>query len=136
MRLSFYALGLISLVSACTSSSDFVAGQGSSTITVKNYKYQDVYNGVLKSIRSVDSNGTDIGNSLSVSRSDIKTGRIEANSPPNLFSYGEVVAVFIVPPKDSESYRIEVQSAPALATNVMANNWEEEVLQEIRKNLP
>jgi hypothetical protein len=51
-----------------------------------------------------------------------------------LFSWGEKVAVFVAKANVTET-KVEVVSKRALATNIIAPNWESEVLQRVAQLL-
>ena len=78
---------------------------------------------------------SDLG--LRIARVDDETGHVAAQAGAGLWSYGEVIGVFVRPSiRDSSVCTVEVVSRKRLATNVLAKNWETEVLERLDAQFP
>ena len=120
-------------ISACTSSSDFRAGEGGTAITLSSTSYKTVFNNVIHALQKTTSDRSiDFDKGLNIDKQSYNDGIIEASSASGLAGYGEAVAVFIIPPHDNINHRIEVHSAPVLATNITATDWEDRVIHSIK----
>jgi len=71
---------------------------------------------------------------LSVATESKGDGYVLAERGATLFSWGEKVAVFVAKANVTET-KVEVVSKRALATNIIAPNWESEVLQRVAQLL-
>ncbi|MDX1950322.1 MAG: hypothetical protein SFT90_07495 [Rickettsiales bacterium] len=130
--LLLFVLGL----SSCTSMNDLGSGRTGKSFVVDGYTYDQVWNSSLAAVRQTTGDqSAEIEKVLTISKEDRQSGQILASSGMSLFSYGEVVGVFISPPKNAPSHKIEVESRAKLKTNVTSNNWEDEVIASIRQQL-
>lgn len=78
---------------------------------------------------------SDLG--LRIARFDEEAGHVAAEAGGGLWSYGEVIGVFVRPSsRDSDVCAVQVVSRKRLATNVLAKNWEADVLERVDAQLP
>ena len=66
--------------------------------------------------------------------SNEKEGTILAETAMSAFSYGEAIAVF-VQKLDVSQTRVEVVSKRRLATNILAYNWENRILDKLSEHV-
>ena len=129
-------LTLIALTSACTSTSDLGAGKTGKSIVVTGKSYDQVWNASVAAVKEITGDQSwEVEKNLHISKEDKAAGRIEANTGMSLWSWGEVVGVFITPPNNAAQHKIEVESRAKMKTNVTSNNWEDEVIANIKKKL-
>lgn len=121
---------------SCNSMSDLARNSGGQSINVSGYSYNQVWDASIATLKNEKgSRSLDIDKDISIYSSDKSKGEIIANTGFGLASYGEVIGVFITPPKNASSHKIEVQSKAKMATNVFANDWEGDILSGINKRL-
>ena len=133
---TFLFLSLSIFLVSCTSTADLGAGKTGKSIMVKGNKYDDIWNASIKSLQSEKGDQSlEIKKNIGITEQDKSRGYIKAESGLSLFSYGEVIGVFIEPANDAPSHIIEVESRSRLKTNVTANNWEDEILKSIKSQL-
>lgn len=126
MRGLIGAVAIALAVSGCTTLADARLAEGSGTKKTFNAGYEQVWDATLKSVKSVG---------LEVASEDKSKGQIMAQGGVSAFSWGENVAVFVLK-KDSNATEVEVVSKRALATNVTASDWSDDILEKIPTYLP
>ena len=78
---------------------------------------------------------SDLG--LLIARVDEEARHAAAEAPAGLWSYGEVIGVFVRPSLgDSSVCAVEVVSRKRMATNLLAKNWETDVLDRLDAQFP
>lgn len=136
MKKTFLTVLLSLSLFACTNSSDLGTGKSGKKFMVKGYTYDQIWNASLDGLSGTYSDQKlDFERSLTVAKKDKSAGRIEANSDIGMWSFGEVVGVFISPAKNAPEHTIEVESRSKLKTNITNNNWEDEVITSINNEL-
>lgn len=121
---------------ACASSTDLKRGGTGQSFAVQGKTYDQVWDASLRTLDSVnDDRSLDIQRNLRITAQDKAAGRIEATSDVSLWSYGEIIGVFITPPRNAPVHEIYVESLSKLKTNVTSNNWEDEVIAAIKAEL-
>lgn len=135
--LNLFALSsFMLLVAACSSSNDLGSGKTGKAITVSGYTYNQVWNAAITAVKQEKGDQSlEVEKNLTISKEDKNAGVINASTGMSMLSWGEVVGVFISPAHDAPSHRVEVESLSKMKTNVFANNWEDELLRSIQKNL-
>jgi hypothetical protein len=132
----FSVLALAALA-ACAGTDDLGPGKTGKSFTVSGPSYDQVWNAALASVKEqTGDQSLEVEKNLSVSKEDKATGSIVATTGMSVLSWGEVVGVYINPPHDAPSYRIDVESRTKLQTNFFANNWEDEIIAGIKTKLP
>lgn len=128
---------LLCFVVSCTSSSDFIQGQGGKAVTFKGYRYNTLFDATIKSLETLKSDRSgDLGKGITIDYRNRNLGRIEASSGMGMLSYGEAIAVFITPSNDADQHRIEVHAKPVLTTTFTHTEWEDRIVNKIRETLP
>jgi hypothetical protein len=124
------------MLQACATSADLKRGGTGQSFVVQGKSYDQVWDASLRTLGGVsDDRSLDIQRNLRVTSSDKAAGRIEATSDISFWSYGEIVGVFITPPRNAPEHEIYVESLSKVKTNVTSNNWEDEVITAIKAEL-
>jgi hypothetical protein len=129
MRLFSKALILIILslpISGCNTLLDAANSKGSGKYRIYNKSYDAVWSATIKTVNA---------SSLDLIVADKEKGKILAEGPISVFSWGEKVAIFIERVGNKIKTRVEVISKRALATNFTAKNWENHILKDLDKEL-
>lgn len=138
MKLLHTLIVMVSLLAltACGTSGDLGRGKTGKSITVQGKTYDQIWDASLAAVKRTDGDQKlEIEKNLSITKEDKAQGEINASTGMSLLSWGEVVGIYITPPGEAPQHRIEVESLSKLKTNVFANNWEDELLDAIQKNL-
>lgn len=134
---SLALLATLALLAACSSSGDLGRGKTGKSFVAPGYSYDQVWAAALASVKETKGDQSlEVEKNLSITKEDKAAGVIEASTSISLWSWGEVVGVFITPAYDAPAYTIEVESLSKMKTNVFANNWEDEMIASIKKKLP
>ena len=134
MRVGLALFAMMALA-ACSGTSDLGRGKTGQKITVSGHSYHQVWDAAVEAVKTTRGDQSlEIEKTLTITKADKVLGVIEANSGMSMLSWGEVVAVFITP-ISSTSHEVEVESRAKLTTNIVANNWEDEVLASIKRIL-
>jgi len=120
------ALVVLSFTSACATLADAKAAKGSGTSREYAASMDKVWSAipmVLSELRLplVDQNRAE--------------GTILAQRGVTPFSYGENVAIFVEPVAASTRTRVEIVSKKAMATNMFAPDWSNEILDMLNEKL-
>src|SRR5690606_18980843 len=101
---------LAASLSACASSKDLGAGKTGKSFTVSGHSYDKVWDAAIAGVNATKGNQKlEVEKVLNITNQDKAAGRIEANTGMSLWSYGEVVGVFIIPPHDAAQHKVEVE---------------------------
>lgn len=115
----------ISLFSGCTTIQDAKSSRGSGKFETYAYDYNQVWEA---SVSVVEKSKLDL---ISQNKKD---GEILAQKGMSAFSYGENVAVFLDQVSE-KSTKVEVVSKRALQTTIVAKNWSNYILENIKELL-
>lgn len=131
------ALFVSSFLVSCNTTNSLNGAVIGKKFYVTEHSYDEIWNASLNSMGSTRSNQViDLPKKIDVIYKNKGEGKILGNTTFSLFSYGEVVGVFINPPKNgSKEYEIEVKSEPKLEGNIAANDWKNEIIEAIKYNL-
>jgi hypothetical protein len=133
---SLFALSALVLLTACGGTQDLGRGKTGKSMLVQGGTYDQVWNAALAAVRETDGDQKlEIEKHLTVTKEDKAAGVINASAGKSLHSWGEVVGVFISPTTNAPQYTVEVESLAKIKVNITANNWEDELLAAIKKNL-
>lgn len=123
-------------LSACASQNDLGTGKTGKSFTVSGHSYNQVWDAALASVnQTTGDQALEIAKDLHIKEQNRAQGKILASTGLSLLSWGEVVGIFITPPRNAASHTIEIESRAKLQTNVFANNWEDELMTAIKHNL-
>lgn len=137
MKRIFLASLPILLLTACNSTSD-LGNQydGGKSITTSGHSYDEVWDTTLAVLNeSHGDQSYEVDRSIQIVEQNKETGTIKGNVGVGLWSWGEVVGVFITPSYDAPVHKIEVQSRAKYKLSVHENDWSEDVLAELAKKL-
>lgn len=136
MRKLFIALLPALLLTACAGSEDLAPGKTGKKITLSGGTYDQIWNASLASVKSAHgTQALEVEKTLTVTTEDKAAGKIVAGTGMSVLSWGEVVGVWISPAADAPTHTVEVESRTKMQTNVFSNNWEDEIIAGIYKNL-
>jgi hypothetical protein len=123
-------------LAACSDSSDLGAGKTGKSFTVTGHSYDQVWDASLTALTQVrGTQSLEINRSVEITKKDKKAGIINAASGMSLWSWGDVMGVFINPAHDAPSYKIDVESLSTYKMGYTSNNWEDEIIAAIKQNL-
>ncbi len=118
---------LSAFVSACSTMADLQPGSGGTVLDVRARSYDAIWNA---SVRAMSQEG------LTIVESDKATGTIKSESSVGVFSWGEVVGLFILPAKPgSRRYTVEVVSRKRAQYQIADKNHEPVVIEAVRAGL-
>lgn len=127
---------LVWTVSACSSNADLAPGKSGLRTTVSGKTYEQVWDATIRGIQNTsDDRGLDVARKPYITLQNKKEGRIEAEAGVSLWSWGELVGVYVTPPREAPQHTVEVQSLSKLKTNLTSKDWETQVLANIKKEL-
>lgn len=138
MKIIHTALAVAALfaLAACGSSQDLGRGKTGKSMTVTGRSYDQIWNASLQAVKQTDGDQKlEVEKNLNITKEDKASGVIEAATGMSMLSWGEVVGVYITPAGEAPTHTVEVESLSKMKTNVFANNWEDELLAAINKNL-
>ena len=125
MRYATRAVALLCLallLSACATMADSIDAKGTGQFRVYDKDYDTVWNAVLDVVTA---------SQLDVVSRDKDNGQILAQRGMSALSYGQNVAVFVETAGSATRTRVEVVSKKAVATDVLARNWENYILEAL-----
>ena len=128
MRLAFLVLVIAfsALNSGCSTLADARAGKGTGTARVFDASADAVWTEMPAVVK-------DVG--LDLAGENRQQGYLLAQRGITPFSYGENVAIFIDEVAKTSRTRVEIVSKKAMATNVFAPDWGDEILDKLAKKL-
>jgi len=116
-------VALCSLTAACATVGGLESARGQGDVSYYRSDPETVFDASVIAL-------SDLG--LSIARLDREAGHAAAEASGGMWSYGEVVGVFVRrSDRDDAVCSVEVVSRKRLATNVLAKNWEDDVLERI-----
>ena len=122
---AYILLATLMLLSSCTTVGDIKPGQGSS-FEVSDRNYNDIWRA---SVEVVSRN-------LTILESDKALGIVKAEKRAGATTWGELIGVFIVPPKtDAKQYTVEVVSKKRLMTQLTGQDWTATIVAGIKAEL-
>ncbi len=114
------------LISACATIDTPQPGTGGSSFEVHGKTYDEVWKAVVKAASS----------SLTIVESSKETGTMRAEKGAGLFTWGEVVGVFVRPTTNGASvYTIEVQSLKRSRVQITGQDWTTTMISRIKAEL-
>lgn len=118
---------LLTLIfSSCQTISSLHSGGGGTIFIVKYKKYSEVW----KSANHV------VSQQLTIISAEKDLGVIKAEKGAGLFTWGEVVGVFISPTEESSPiYTVKVQSLKRSTYQITGQNWESTIVQGMKSEL-
>ena len=119
------AVGIALLNTGCSTLADARAARGTGETRIYDVPASAVWNALPAVIKEA---GLDF---VGDNRGE---GYVLAQRGISLMSYGEHVAIFVDPLQGSRT-RVEVVSKKAMATNLLAPNWEGEILERLGQKL-
>jgi hypothetical protein len=115
----------IGLLTGCATMADTRDARGQGSSQTFSATFDVVWKAVPEALSAIG---------LSVATESKGDGYVLAERGATLFSWGEKVAVFVAKANVAET-KVEVVSKRVLATNIIAPNWESEVLLRIAQLL-
>lgn len=136
MKKLIYILALFT-VAACAGKNDLGPGKTGQQFTIEGHSYNEVWNASLDAVRNArGAQSLEVDRHPSIDEKDKGKGVIKASTSLGLWSWGEVIGVFIDPAKDAKKYTINVESRTTYApSGITSNNWEDEIIAGIKHNL-
>lgn len=115
----------ILLFAGCATIGSLQPGRGA-TYVVSKKSYDEVWKAAI----------TVVSRSLTIVESNKEHGIIKAEKRAGLFTWGEVVGVFINPPNiQSKQYIVEVISKKRLQTQITGQNWAPTIIAGMKAEL-
>ncbi len=114
------------LVNGCATMADSIEAKGTGQYRVYDNDFDTVWDAVIDVVKT---------SKLELVSEDKGRGQILAQRGMSALSYGENVAIFVEKEDGEIRTRVEVVSKKALATTVLAKNWEEHILEELDSRL-
>ncbi len=115
---SFFIL----IIGGCATMADSIDAKGTGQFRVYDQDYDTVWNAVLDVVSS---------SQLDLVSRDKEQGQMLAQRGMSALSYGQNVAIFVEPAGTASRTRVEVVSKRAVATDVLARNWETHILEAL-----
>ena len=109
------------LPSGCATLADVQSSKGTGSSRIYNASFETVWLAIPKAINELG---------LKVVANNKQEGYFVAERGPTAFSWGEKIAIF-TNKVDDEQTRVEVVSKRALATNILAPDWEQDILDKL-----
>ncbi len=113
-------------VSGCATMADSIEAKGTGQYRVYDKDFDTVWDAVLDVVKT---------SKLDLVSEDKGRGQMLAQRGMSALSYGENVAIFVEKEGGEIRTRVEDVSKKALATTVLAKNWEEHILEELDSRL-
>ena len=113
-------------ISGCATLADAQAARGTGTIRIYDKEYSEVWSAALTAVSE---------SGLALVSENKDKGTILAQRGMTAFSYGENVAIFVERVDGQVRTRVEVVNKRALATNITAADWEEDLTGRLDKKL-
>ena len=116
----------ILLFTACASTDDLQPGTGGQTFEIRGHSYEDIWRAAVRTI----------SRNMVLVESNQEKGTLKAEVKPGVATWGEVVGVFIQPPRPgAERYVVEVQSLKRSRLQVSGQDWTAHVIEGMRSEL-
>ena len=110
----------------CATLADARTAKGSGTSRIYNASFDTVWETIPKAVHALGPK---------IVGENKQEGYILAEKEITAFSYGEKIAIFVDKIDDSRT-KVEVVSKKAMATNILAWNWEKPILDKLSEMLP
>ncbi len=110
------------LASGCATMADSIDAKGTGQFRVYDKDYDTVWNAVEDIVTASE---------LDVVSRDKDNGQMLAQRGMSALSYGQNVAIFVETADSATRTRVEVVSKKAVATDVLARNWENYILEAL-----
>jgi uncharacterized lipoprotein len=121
-----WVLAAFAVMAGCATTDTPQPGTGGSSFEVRGRSYDDIWKAAVRTV----------SRNLTIVESNQSTGVIRAESRAGLVTWGEVVGVFIQPPRPGEkSYRVEVQSLKRSRVQITGQDWTASVIAGIKAEL-
>ena len=121
----FIAFSLI-LASGCSTLADARAARGEGTTRIYDRPYDQVWAAVISTVRA---------SGLALVTNDRSEGLILAQGAAGAFSWGENVAIYVEDAGGKVKTRVEIINKRAIATNVLAPDWESRLIRALDTQL-
>ena len=129
-------VALLMGLTACAGTDDLGRGKTGKSFMVQGRSYDQVWDAARSAVLEQTGDQTlEVEKNLHIQREDKARGEIIASTGMSFLSWGEVVGIYIDPPQNAPMYRVEVESRTKMQTNVFANNWEDEIIADIKRKL-
>ncbi|MGH7334326.1 MAG: hypothetical protein ACREKS_16605 [Candidatus Rokuibacteriota bacterium] len=113
---------LVALIAGCQTIADVPPGAGKKEV-VDGHTYDQVWDAAYRVAAK----------HLVVNEHDKAAGRILAEEPVSVWSYGAWVGLYITPPTPgARAYTVEVVSRKRVASDIGVEDWETKVLSDVR----
>jgi uncharacterized protein YceK len=113
-------------ISGCATIDTLQAGTGGSSFEVQGKTYDEVWKAVVLTA----------GRSLTIVESNKQSGTLKAEKGGGLFTWGEVVGVFVRPTSNGATrYTIEVQSLKRARGQLTGQDWTETMIAGVKAEL-
>lgn len=120
------ATTVLAVTSGCATLDDARASKGSGTFRVFPVEKEAVWQALPGVLKELD---------VKLVEENRERGYLLATNGWSGFSYGERVAVFVDPSRETTGTRVEVVSKRVLATTVLGPNWELPILDKLGERL-
>ncbi len=113
-------------ISGCATIDTLQAGTGGSSFEVRGKTYDEIWKAVVITA----------GRSLTVVESNKQSGTLKAEKGGGLFTWGEVVGIFVRPTSNGAPvYIIEVQSLKRARGQLTGQDWTETMISGVKAEL-
>ena len=113
-------------ISGCATTDTLQAGTGGSSFEVRGKTYDEIWKAVVITA----------GRSLTVVESNKQSGTLKAEKGGGLFTWGEVVGIFVRPTSNGAPvYIIEVQSLKRARGQLTGQDWTETMISGVKAEL-
>lgn len=113
-------------LAGCATTDSLQQGSGGSTFEVRGKSYDEIYRAAVRAVRA----------NLTIVESNKDSGTIKAESRAGMSTWGEVVGVFIRPPRQGmDVYVVEVQSLKRVRTQITGQDWTASVIAGMKAEL-
>lgn len=124
------------LLTACAGTEDLGQGKTGKSVTISGKSYDEIWNASLAAVKSAHgTQSLEIEKTLTVTEENKAQGKIVVGTGMSVWSWGEVIGVWISPAADAPTHTLEVESRTKMQTNVFSNNWEDEIIAATFRNL-
>jgi hypothetical protein len=107
-------LFLFSVLTACSTTDSLKSGSGGTSFEIRGKSYDEIWRAVNRTA----------SRSLTIVESNKDSGELKAEKAAGLATWGEVVGVFVKPPRNGAStYTVEVQSLKRSSLQITGQDW-------------
>lgn len=126
LLISFAMIASAALTAGCSNLADARNAKGTGVSREYAATFDKTWNAIPKVLDEV---------SLPLAGENREKGYFLAQRGLTPFSYGENVAIFVETVANSMKTRVEVVSKKAMATNIFAPNWSNDILEKLAEKL-